>query len=182
MTWYMDWEIQFLDALQGIRGPVLDNIMAFLSDLGNAGIFWITIGLLLLIPKKYRKYGLQMLVAMALTFVVGNLILKNIFDRTRPCQVFVDMYQLTVMIPFDSSFPSGHTMNGITGALSLMYMDKRVGVLALILAAAIAFSRIYNFMHWPTDVLAGIVIGIMSAVFVNFVFRKRVWKNISPSK
>ena len=44
MTWYMDWEIQFLDALQGIRGPVLDNIMAFLCDRGNAGIFWITIG------------------------------------------------------------------------------------------------------------------------------------------
>ena len=63
-----------------------------------------------------------------------------------------------------------------------MYMDKRVGIPALILAAAIAFSRMYNFMHWPTDVLAGIVIGIMSAVFVNFVFRKRVWKNISPSK
>ena len=123
MTWYMDWEIQFLDALQGIRGPVLDNIMAFLSDLGNAGIFWITIGLLLLIPKKYRKYGLQMLVAMALTFVVGNLILKNIFDRTRPCQVFVDMYQLTVKIPFDSSFPSFPSLSFFIYSLSFLFVS-----------------------------------------------------------
>ena len=81
MVWYMDWEIKFLDALQGIRTPLGDDVMAFLSDLGNAGIFWIAIGLLLLIPKKSRMYGVQMIAAMALTFIVGNLILKNVFDR-----------------------------------------------------------------------------------------------------
>lgn len=178
MVWYMDWEIQFLDMLQGIRTPMLDTIMAFLSDLGNAGIFWMAIGALLLIPRKYRMSGLQMLVAMALTFIVGNLILKNVFDRMRPCQVFVDAYNLTVKIPHDASFPSGHTMNGITGSVSLIFMDKRVGIPALVLAIAIAFSRMYNFMHWPTDIIGGLCIGLISAIFVNWVFQKRGWKTL----
>lgn len=175
MVWYMDWEIKFLDALQGIRTPLGDDVMAFLSDLGNAGIFWIAIGLLLFIPKKSRMYGGQMLAAMALTFIVGNLILKNVFDRMRPCQVFVDMYNLTVKIPFDASFPSGHTMNGIAGSVSLLFMDKRVGIPAIILALAIAFSRMYNFMHWPTDIIGGICIGLASAIFMNWLFKKKGW-------
>lgn len=116
-----------------------------------------------------------MLAAMALTFIVGNLILKNVFDRMRPCQVFVDMYNLTVKIPFDASFPSGHTMNGIAGSVSLLFMDKRVGIPAIILALAIAFSRMYNFMHWPTDIIGGICIGLVCAIFMNWLFKKKGW-------
>lgn len=169
----MKWEFDFLYALQSIRNPVLDKIMAGLSDLGNLGLLWIIIAAALVISKKYRKGGLQMFAAIALTFIVGNLILKNAFDRLRPCQIDETIH-LIVKIPYDSSFPSGHTMNGITSAVSLMYIDKRMGIPALILACAIAFSRMYNFMHFPTDVIAGAVIGAVSAVFVNWVFKKYV--------
>lgn len=112
-----------------------------------------------------------MLSAELLSFIVGNLIIKNMVDRLRPCQID-ETVSLIVKIPFDSSFPSGHTLNGITAAVTLMLIDKRMGIPALVLAILIAFSRMYNFMHFPTDVLAGAVLGVVSAVFVNFLFKR----------
>lgn len=53
-----------------------------------------------------------------------------------------------------------------------MYIDKRMGIPAIVLAVLIAFSRMYNFMHFPTDILAGAVLGVVSAVFVNFLFKR----------
>ena len=66
-------------------------------------------------------------------------------------------------------------MNGIAGSVSLLFMDKRVGIPAIILALAIAFSRMYNFMHWPTDIIGGICIGLASAIFMNWLFKKKGW-------
>ena len=159
----MDWEFDILYAIQSIRTPFLDKVMAFLSTLGNAGALWIVIGVVLCISKKYRRGGMQMLSAELLSFIVGNLIIKNMVDRLRPCQID-ETVSLIVKIPFDSSFPSGHTLNGITAAVTLMFIDKRMGIPA--------FSRMYNFMHFPTDVLAGAVLGVVSAVFVNFLFKR----------
>lgn len=167
----MDWEFDILYAIQSIRTPFLDKVMAFLSTLGNAGVLWIVIGVVLCVSKKYRHGGMQMLSAELLSFIVGNLIIKNMVDRLRPCQID-ETVSLIVKIPFDSSFPSGHTLNGITAAVTLMFIDKRMGIPAIVLAVLIAFSRMYNFMHFPTDVLAGAVLGVVSAVFVNFLFKR----------
>lgn len=166
----MSWEFEWLYALQGIHNPVLDSIMAFLSNIGNAGIFWIVLGLLLCIPKRYRRCGIQMIAAMALTFIIGNLIIKNLVGRERPCWI----YEVALLVPnpTDYSFPSGHSMNGFTAAVTLFCNDKRLGIPAMILAALIAFSRLYNFVHFPTDVFAGIAIGTIVALLVDFVFRK----------
>ena len=171
----MKWEFDFLYWLQQFRSPVLDKIMAFLSNIGDMGILWIAIGVILLISKKYRRGGLQMLLAMLLTFIVGNLILKNVFDRPRPCQIDTTI-NLIVKIPHDASFPSGHTMNGIVSAVSLLYIDKRMGIPAIILASLIAFSRMYNFMHFPTDVIGGFFIGLISAVLMNYIFKRKSQK------
>ena len=171
----MSWEFDWLYALQDIHNPVLDKVMVFVSALGNAGIFWIAVGLLLLITKRYRRGGAQMLVAMAVTFVIGNLILKNLVARERPC--WIDREVLLLMAsPSDYSFPSGHSMNGFAGSVSLLCIDKRIGIPAVILAAIIAFSRLYLFMHFPTDVFAGIVIGLVIALITNYVFWKKGWK------
>ena len=167
----MDWEFDILYAIQSIRTPFLDKVMAFLSTIGDAGVLWIVIGVVLCVSKKYRRGGMQMLSAELLSFIVGNLIIKNMVDRLRPCQID-ETVSLIVKIPFDSSFPSGHTLNGITAAVTLMFIDKRMGIPAIVLAVLIAFSRMYNFMHFPTDVLAGAVLGVVSAVFVNFLFKR----------
>ena len=83
----MDWEFDILYAIQSIRTPFLDKVMAFLSTIGNAGALWIVIGVVLCISKKYRRGGMQMLSAELLSFIVGNLIIKNMVDRLRPCQI-----------------------------------------------------------------------------------------------
>ncbi len=173
---YFDWEFDFLYFLQGFRNPILDNLMAILSDIGNAGLIWIAIAVILLCMKKYRISSLQLIVAMIFTFIIGNLILKNLVDRARPCQID-EAINLIVNIPKDSSFPSGHTMNGITAALTLWFIDKRFGIPAMILALGIAFSRMYNFMHFPTDIIAGIIVGVTSAVVCNCFFKKYVYNN-----
>lgn len=171
----MNWEFDWLYALQDIHNPVLDKVMVLVSALGNAGIFWIAVGLLLLITKRYRRGGAQMLVAMAVTFIIGNLILKNLVARERPCWIDPQV-QLLMASPSDYSFPSGHSMNGFAGSVSLLCIDKRIGIPAVILAAVIAFSRLYLFMHFPTDVFAGIVIGLVIALITNYVFWKKGWK------
>lgn len=169
----MSWEFDFLYALQNIHNPVLDKIMIVLSTIGDAGLLWIGVAILLICMKKYRKCGLQVAVAMLLTFIVGNLILKNMIHRDRPCWIDPSI-TLLVKSPSDFSFPSGHSTNGFTASVSILLCDKKLGIAAVILAAAIAFSRLYNFVHFPTDVIAGIVIGIVSALFVNYLFQRKV--------
>lgn len=168
----MDWEFSFLYALQDIRTPALDTVMAFLSDLGNNGILWMAIALLLIILPKWRRGGLQMAASMLFCFIVGNLILKNAVGRLRPCQIDTTI-DLIVKIPYDSSFPSGHTLHAMTASLSLYFINKKWGIPALVLAVLIAFSRMYNFMHFPTDVLAGAVLGIAGACLMQWIFARK---------
>jgi undecaprenyl-diphosphatase len=171
----MTWEFDVLYALQGIHNPVLDKIMVAVSLLGNSGILWIALGLILLIPQKYRKVGIEMIVSMAVTFVIGNLILKNLVARDRPCWIDPSV-SLLLTSPPDYSFPSGHSMNGFAGSVILLLNDKRIGIPAILLAVVIAFSRLYNFVHFPTDVLAGILIGTVVALLVDRLFAAHGWK------
>lgn len=166
----MAWEFDFLYALQEIHNPILDELMTFVSMLGNAGLLWIGLAIVLLCIPKTRKCGGQMALSMLLTFIIGNLILKNVVARERPCWID-DTIPLLLNSPVDYSFPSGHTMNGFTAALTLFFYNKKWGTVALILAAVIAFSRLYHFVHFPTDVLAGIVIGVVSAVVMQKIFQ-----------
>lgn len=168
----MDWELSFLHALEGLHdGGVMDVLMKFFSTLGNAGILWIAIGVLLIVFPKTRKCGIQMIIAMAITFIVGNLILKNLIHRDRPYVVDETLIPL-VKKPSEFSFPSGHTMNGFTGAFTIFFYNKKWGSIALIVATIIAFSRMYNLVHFPTDILGGFVIGICSALIVNYFYPK----------
>lgn len=168
----MSWEFDILYALQGIHHPILDQIMILLSTLGDAGLFWIALGCILLVVPKYRRVGLEMLAAMLFTFIIGNLILKNVVHRDRPCWIDPSV-TLLVKCPTDYSFPSGHTMNGITASVSLFLNDRRMGIPAVVLASLIAFSRLYNFVHFPTDVFAGALIGLCSAYVVDWFFQRK---------
>ncbi len=167
----MAWEFSFLHALQEIHNPILNAVMIFVTKLGDDGIMWIALGLIFLIPRKTRKMGLQVLLSMLCTYILGNLILKNAFARPRPYMVDESV---TLLVPAlkSFSFPSGHTMNGFTAATAMFFNNKKLGIPALILAATIAFSRMYLFMHYPTDILGGILVGVSMAFLVNFVMQK----------
>ena len=121
--------------------------------------------------KKHRNTGLQVLLTMLVTFVVGNLILKNLFHRSRPCAIDPSV-ELLLPYPSEYSFPSGHTMNGFAAAFALFFNDKRLGIPALLLAGLIAISRMYHFVHFPTDILAGFCVGFGAAILMDFIFNK----------
>lgn len=155
-------EFAILDALQKIHTPVLDTIMTFITSLGNSGIIWILAGVILLCIPKYRRGGVLVLLALILNLILGNLILKNLVARQRPCWIN-ETVQLLIAVPRDYSFPSGHTMSGFAAATAIWLTDKKLGIPAFILAALIGFSRLYLYVHFPTDVLGGAVLGIMVA-------------------
>lgn len=167
----MNWEFSILYALQELHNPVLDSIMLFITSLGDDGILWIAIGVICLFFKKYRKMGLQLLITMLCTFVLGNLILKNIFARPRPCDIDTAV-TLLLSRPHGHSFPSGHSINSMAAAAALFLNNKKIGIPAVVIAALIGFSRMYLFVHFPTDVLGGFVIAVLVAIAVDYGLRK----------
>lgn len=164
-------ELQILHAIQGMHTDFLDAIMILLSTLGNAGLIWIFLSIVLVFPKRTRRCGFTMMGAMALSFLIGNLFLKNLIARPRPCAVDTSV-RLLIPFPSEYSFPSGHSLNGFTAATVIFLYFKKAGVFALLFAASIAFSRLYLFVHYPTDILGGMVLGILDAVLVYWIVKK----------
>ena len=158
-------ELPFLYWIQTLHHPVLDEWMVRITCLGNGGWFWILVALILLCFKKTRPMGITMSISMAVGFLIGNVALKNLFARQRPCWVDSGV-ALLVARPSDFSFPSGHSMVSFEGAVSIWLYNRKGGSLALGLAALIACSRLYLFVHFPTDVLAGSILGALTAWMV----------------
>ena len=160
-----EFEIKILDFIrERFACPFLDAVMPLITSLANGGIIWIIAAVLLLIFKKSRKTGFSVALALITGLIIGNLILKNLVGRIRPYE-FNEGVEILVARLSDYSFPSGHTLASFEAATVLMIRDKRLGIPALILAVIIAFSRLYLYVHYPTDVLAGIIIGVIIGFF-----------------
>ncbi len=156
----MGIEIKILDFIQNMRTPVCDRIMCFITSLGNAGVIWILLAVILLLIPKTRKSGIILAVSLIFDVVLCNGILKNLFARVRPYDIN-DSVQLLIPKAVDFSFPSGHTAASFTAVTALfLAREKRLWKMALVLAGLIAFSRLYLYMHYPTDILGGILAGI----------------------
>ena len=165
------WEIEVLDALQNIHTPWLDKIMVAITSLGNAGILWIVLAAVLLIIPKTRKAGLCMAIALILDLLITNCLLKNLVARTRPYDV-ANFTDLIVKKPTDYSFPSGHTAASFSAVTALfMRKEKLLGSIACVVAVLIAFSRMYLYVHFPTDILGGIVVGIVAGVAAGLILK-----------
>ncbi|MGN0204484.1 MAG: phosphatase PAP2 family protein [Coprococcus sp.] len=169
-------EGNFLLLLQEvIRHPWLDIFFTFITNLGNAGWIWILAGIILLACKKHRREGTAVLLALLIGFIITNLLLKNIVARPRPYTLLNEL-EILIKAPSDYSFPSGHTCSSVAAALTMLKLsDRRLGIAACILAALIAFSRMYVGVHYPTDVIIGALIGAFSAVVsVRVINRNRI--------
>ena len=137
--------------------------MPIVTSLGNAGIVWIIICVLLLIYKKLRKYGVMMGCALILCLLIRNSFLKPVVARVRPFDINTAI-DILIKKPLDFSFPSGHTMSSFAAATVLIYMDKKIGVISLILATIIGFSRLYLYVHYPSDVIVGLFMGVLLGI------------------
>ncbi len=159
-----------------------DFTMPLITLLGDAGIFWIACALALLFIPKYRKTGLAMGAALILGLLVCNVTLKPLIARPRPYDYMAEHFgktiQLLVAAPHDFSFPSGHTLASFEAATVLLIHDKRLGIPAMVLAVLISFSRLYLYVHYPTDVLFSVFLGIGFAFLGNFLVKKgfEIWE------
>lgn len=163
MDMIVSFDNAILDFIQTyMRNGFLDFILPIITKLGNEGIIWIFIAIAFLISKKYRTNGIKLAIALLLCLIIGNITLKPLFARTRPFDINTEI-ELLITKPTDFSFPSGHTMSSFAAAIVIFDANKRMGIIALILAALIAFSRLYLYVHFPSDILGGLIIGVINA-------------------
>lgn len=154
---------------ESVRNPILDNIMIFITSLGNGGMIWIAATIVLLIPKKTRKAGIMSAVALLGSLIINNNIVKNIVQRPRPFVTFTDL-QIIIPTPSEFSFPSGHTSSSFAAAaVFYRHLPKKLGIPSVILAGLIGFSRLYVGVHYPTDVIAGVLMGILLSYLAEYL-------------
>ena len=158
----MNIELSILDWLQTLHTPFLDKIMVFITRLGDSGIIWIVLSIVLLLIPKTRKSGAVMVAALVVVVLLCNIVLKNLVARTRPYDVNTGVHLLVAKL-HDYSFPSGHTAASFASVTALYLAgEKKLWKFALVLACLIAISRLYLYVHYPTDVLGGILFGVIS--------------------
>lgn len=170
----VSFDLPILDWIQAnFQCGFLDVFMPFITLFGEAGIFWIACAVLLLITKKYRKIGLGMGFALIFGVVVCNMTIKPLVMRPRPYDFQAEQFGVTIKLLVDGlhdySFPSGHTIASFEAATVLMLNNKKLGVPALILACLIALSRLYLYVHYPTDVLVALVLGVAFGFLGNWL-------------
>jgi len=166
----LDWIATYL------WNPVLDAVMPVITLLGDGGIFWIAIAVILLFIPKTRRTGIGMSLALIMGLLVCNLTLKPLVQRPRPYDYQFDVFQKTIPLlierQHDFSFPSGHTIASFEAATVIALNSKKFGIPAMILACLIAFSRMYLYVHYPTDVICSVILGIGFAYLGTFLAGK----------
>lgn len=165
----MDWEFEFLHWITESRNDFLTGFGKVLTFLGDKGIFWILLCAVLVIIPKTRKIGIYAGAALVIQLLLGEVLLKHIIQRERP---FVQDTTLTTIIPVPTgkySFPSGHTSSSFAVAVSVFLHNKKMGVPLIFAAFMIMLSRLYFCVHFPTDVMAGLALGVAVAVAVFFM-------------
>ena len=164
-------EFSILYGIQQMRSPALDSfILTLTSIMGSYGQIWVIVGIALCFFRKTRRCGLAVLLSYILVYLVGQFGLKDGIARARPCHVDQTV-ELLVKRPTSYSCPSTHTAWAFAAATSILLYFRKSGICVMLVAALIGFSRLYLFVHFPTDVLFGAVLGIALA-FITVTIQK----------
>ncbi len=182
----VSFDLPVLDWIQAnLQSELMDTVMPIVTLLGDAGIFWIAWAVLLLFFPKTRKIGLGMGFALILGLLVCNVTLKPMIMRPRPYDFqeaeFGVIINLLIERQHDFAFPSGHTIASFEAATVLLKNSKKMGIPAMILAVIIAFSRLYLYVHYPTDVIFSVFAGILFA-FIGDAIAGLVAPKLAPKK
>ena len=173
----LDGEI-LLQIQQHLRTDMLTPLMKFVTFLGNGGWFWIVLCVLLICFGKTRKTGVTAALSLLSGFLITNLLIKNAVARPRPFDTYTQIIPL-ITRPKDYSFPSGHTCASFAVALvCLRMLPGKWGILPVVLAGMIAFSRLYLGVHYPGDVLAGFLVALLTSTVACRLMRR----TFSPQK
>ncbi len=170
-----------------MRCGFLDFVSKGFGLAGHAGICWIVAAIVLLFFKKTRSAGIIALAAMAFGWILGDFVLKPLVQRSRPFTMDnpLNMFwqkDLPGGKPTGYSFPSGHSCAASAFTTVMLMVKRRAGFIALPFAVLMLFSRLYNYVHFPTDVFAGMILGVLSAVLMVMIFRKTGLKGRPDAK
>ena len=180
----VSFDLPILDWIQAnLQSGFMDTVMPIVTLFGDAGIFWMVCAALLAIYPKTRKIGFGMGFAMALGLLICNIILKPLVGRMRPYDFQIEVLEkqwedfllagkLLIGEQSDFSFPSGHTIASFEACTVLMLGNKRLGIPATLLAILIAFSRLYLYVHYPTDVITSVFLGILFGIIGYAIAKK----------
>lgn len=154
-----------------VRCGVLDALVPLVTHLGDGGWFWIALAVVLLIPKNTRKYGVAVALALIFDLILCNVTIKPLVQRVRPYDIRQGI-ELLISAPHDYSFPSGHTAASFAAAGALLFMKAKGRIPALILAVIIGLSRLYLYVHYPSDVVCGAILGLVCGFLGCYLARK----------
>lgn len=152
-----------------LNNPVLDRIMMMFTFLGDYCLVWLVFTAALYLYGEH-KVSYLMIASMLVTNAINNGLIKSIFRRKRPFELYEDI-TIFIQEPYGSSFPSGHSANGFCCAVVIAWFSLPLGILALLLAAAIAFSRMYLRVHFFSDVTVGMIVGSLCSILLILYFR-----------
>lgn len=166
-----------------LRNSFMDFVMPLFSNLQDGGLIWISIAVVMLFFKRTRYCGIAVLFAMGIDTLITEYGIKNIVCRVRPCNL-VDDVNMLVKKPTSYSFPSNHSASAFAGAVAVMLTIKKKAwtIPAFVFSGIIAFSRMYVFVHFPSDVFAGILLGSTVAVLVCYLMKKTGFKALLERK
>ena len=145
--------------------PILTNLNYWRIPLGLMVVLLLIFG-----KKKGRITVLLLVLGIALSDQLCNNVLKPLIQRLRPCNVLENIH-LLINCTKAYSFPSSHAMNIFTGCILLSYSYRKNKVILIIIAVLVSYSRIYVGVHYPFDVLAGVILGIFCAFIIITLFK-----------
>lgn len=181
---FNSFNMAILNQFAAWHGPIIDKIMLGFTKIGTDGLIFLLIGIILLITVKFRKIGFLIFFASGINFVIIE-ILKHVVKEPRPFITHPELLSHVIGVPPSSySFPSGHASAAFAGALVIGYFFKKWRVWVYLLATCIAISRPFLLVHYPTDVIAGAIIGLISGILAFFFYKiilKRYFSGILRS-
>ena len=183
----VSFDLPILDWIQAhLQCSFLDAVMPIVTLFGEGGIFWIAWAVLMLVFPKTRKTGIAMAIALIMGVLICNVTLKPLVARPRPYDYQLEHFGVTIKLLIDAqhdySFPSGHTIASFEAAVALLLNDKRMGIPAMVIAVLVTFSRLYLYVHYPTDVIFSIIAGTAFAFIGNALAGKIADRLPAPAK
>jgi undecaprenyl-diphosphatase len=142
-----------------MKTRVMDRVMLLSTRLGDWGAVWILYFLMMMTVRDMRHTAMALLFCVLACAVVGNFAIKPLFRRTRPCNMPWSRIR-SPKYPSDSSFPSCHALTSVAAAVTICHAGGVLGISSVVVASLISFSRMYLYVHYPSDVIIGAIMGI----------------------